>query len=50
MLLPNLSIDNFALEILGRRTTPRQWRDITFTVDNFNFEEYCQDHDLDVFD
>lgn len=47
-LLPNLSIESFALETPECRTTPRRWKDITFTVENFSFEEYCQD--LDLFD
>uniref|UniRef100_H3D2C6 RNA helicase n=1 Tax=Tetraodon nigroviridis TaxID=99883 RepID=H3D2C6_TETNG len=46
-LLPNLSIENFALETPEGRMTPRKWKDITFTVDNFSFEEYCRDLDLD---
>lgn len=49
-LLPNLSIENFTLEVQGCRTTPRKWKDITFTVDDFSFEEYCRDHVPDLFD
>lgn len=49
-LLPNLSIENFALETGACRMTPQRWKDITFTVDNFSFEEYCQDHVPDLFD
>lgn len=49
-LLPNLSIENFALETPQGRTTPRRWREITFTVDSFSFEEYCQEHFPDFLD
>eukprot|EP00066_Takifugu_rubripes_P002741 XP_003964848.1 PREDICTED: probable ATP-dependent RNA helicase DHX58 [Takifugu rubripes] len=49
-LLPNLSIESFALETPQGRTTPRRWRDITFTVDDFSFEEYCQEHMPDFLD
>lgn len=49
-LLPTLSIESFALETPQGRTTPRQWKDITFTVEDFSIEEYCQDHFPDLLD
>lgn len=41
--MPNLSIENFALETPGGRLTPRKWKDVTFTVGTFSLAEYCQD-------
>lgn len=49
-LLPNLAIKHFALETPDGRMTVKNWKDITFTVDDFNFEEYCREHFPDLFD
>ncbi|KAJ7992343.1 hypothetical protein DPEC_G00277540 [Dallia pectoralis] len=42
-LLPNLAIKNFAMDTPGGRTTVKKWKDITFTVEEFNFIKYCED-------
>nr|XP_046270347.1 probable ATP-dependent RNA helicase DHX58 [Scatophagus argus]XP_046270348.1 probable ATP-dependent RNA helicase DHX58 [Scatophagus argus] len=49
-LLPNLAIKSFALETPDGRTTVKKWKDVTFTVEQFSFEEYCQDNFPDMFD
>lgn len=49
-LLPNLAIKNFALETPDGRTTVKKWKDITFTVEDFSFEEYCQENFHDIWD
>nr|AHX37213.1 RNA helicase [Oplegnathus fasciatus] len=49
-LLPNIAIKNFALETPGGRITVKKWKDVTFTVEDFSFEEYCQDHFPNIFD
>lgn len=49
-LLPNLAIKNFALETPDGRTTVKKWKDVTFTVEDFSFEEYCNDNFPDLFD
>ncbi|XP_041812397.1 probable ATP-dependent RNA helicase DHX58 [Chelmon rostratus] len=49
-LLPNIAIKNFALETPDGRLTVKKWKDITFTVEDFSFEEYCLDNFPDIFD
>lgn len=49
-LLPNLAISNFALETPDGRITVKKWKDAPFTVEDFSFEEYCQDNFPDIFD
>uniref|UniRef100_UPI003AAF394D ATP-dependent RNA helicase DHX58 n=1 Tax=Centroberyx gerrardi TaxID=166262 RepID=UPI003AAF394D len=49
-LLPNLAIKNFALETPEGRTTVKKWKDVKFTVDEFNFSDYCKDKFPDLFD
>uniref|UniRef100_UPI0037E8891D ATP-dependent RNA helicase DHX58-like n=1 Tax=Semicossyphus pulcher TaxID=241346 RepID=UPI0037E8891D len=49
-VLPNMAINNFALETPDGRTTKKQWKDVTFTVEKFSFKEYCQDNFPDIFD
>ncbi|GLD49089.1 probable ATP-dependent RNA helicase DHX58 [Lates japonicus] len=49
-LLPNLAIKNFALETPDGRTTVKKWKDVLFTVEDFSFEQYCQDYFPDLFD
>ncbi|KAM7387360.1 hypothetical protein PAMA_009807 [Pampus argenteus] len=49
-LLPNIAIKNFALETPDGRMTVKQWKDVAFIVEDFSFEEYCQDNFPDIFD
>lgn len=42
--LPNLSIKNFALETPDGRKPGKKWKDVPFTVDEFSFEEYCENN------
>ncbi|KAM4598464.1 ATP-dependent RNA helicase DHX58 isoform 1-T2 [Polymixia lowei] len=42
VLLPNLAIKNFALETPDGRTTHKKWKDVQFTVDDFNFRDYSE--------
>lgn len=49
-LLPNLAINNFALETPEGRMTVKKWKKVPFTVEQFSFEEYCQEHFPDMFD
>ena len=41
-LLPNLAIKNFAMETPEGRVLGKKWKDIQFTVEDFNFIEYCE--------
>uniref|UniRef100_H2LFL8 RNA helicase n=2 Tax=Oryzias latipes TaxID=8090 RepID=H2LFL8_ORYLA len=50
IILPNMAICNFALETPGERMTVKKWKDVPFAVEDFNFEQYCQDHHPDLFD
>uniref|UniRef100_A0A3Q3XKB4 RNA helicase n=1 Tax=Mola mola TaxID=94237 RepID=A0A3Q3XKB4_MOLML len=45
---PLSSIKNFALETSEGRLTVKKWKDITFPVENFSFEEYCEDNFPDL--
>lgn len=49
-LLPNLGINKFALETPDGRITVKKWKDVPFTVEDFSFEEYCEDNFPDIFD
>lgn len=49
-LLPNLAIKELALNTPGGRITVKQWKDVPFTVEDFNFEEYCKDNFPDLVD
>lgn len=49
-LLPNLAINNFALETPHGRMTVKKWKDVPFTVEDFSFEEYCRDNLPDILD
>ncbi|XP_071401512.1 ATP-dependent RNA helicase DHX58 [Centroberyx affinis] len=49
-LLPNLAIKNFALETPEGRITVKKWKDVKFTVDEFNFIEYCKEKFPDFLD
>ncbi|XP_067089203.1 probable ATP-dependent RNA helicase DHX58 [Osmerus mordax] len=42
-LLPNLAIKNFAMETPGGRVLGKKWKDIQFTIEDFNFTQYCED-------
>uniref|UniRef100_A0A8C5D5X5 RNA helicase n=1 Tax=Gouania willdenowi TaxID=441366 RepID=A0A8C5D5X5_GOUWI len=50
LVLPNLAIKYFALETPEGRVTVKRWKDVPFTVEKFNFQEYCQDNFPDLFD
>ncbi|XP_046894879.1 probable ATP-dependent RNA helicase DHX58 [Hypomesus transpacificus] len=41
-LLPNLAIKNFAMETPGGRVLGKKWKDIQFTVEDFDFAQYCE--------
>lgn len=43
-ILPNVGIKSFALETPNGRVTVKKWKDVPFTVEDFNFEEYCQEN------
>ncbi|KAM3598276.1 uncharacterized protein V6R79_016027 [Siganus canaliculatus] len=49
-MLPNLAIKNFALKTVRGIQTAKKWKDVTFTVEPFNFEKYCEDHFPDILD
>ncbi|XP_034076205.1 probable ATP-dependent RNA helicase DHX58 [Gymnodraco acuticeps] len=50
-LLPNLSIKNLALDTPNNgRLTLKKWKDIPFIVEDFNYEEYCNENHPDLFD
>ncbi|KAG8566029.1 hypothetical protein GDO81_013066 [Engystomops pustulosus] len=42
--LPNISIKNFVLETPEGRRTYKQWKDVPFHVDEFNYSTYNNDH------
>ncbi|KAM9843408.1 ATP-dependent RNA helicase DHX58 [Aulostomus maculatus] len=50
VLLPNVAIKHFVLETPGGRLLVKQWKDVPFTVEEFNLEEYCQENMPDLFD
>ncbi|XP_068192802.1 ATP-dependent RNA helicase DHX58 [Antennarius striatus] len=43
-VLPNLAIKNFALETPNGIITVKKWKGVTFPVEAFSFERYCQDN------
>ncbi|XP_043955984.1 probable ATP-dependent RNA helicase DHX58 [Gambusia affinis] len=49
-ILPNLAIKNFALETPEGRVTVKKWKDVPFMVEEFTFQQYCNDHFPDLFD
>ncbi|XP_045890332.1 probable ATP-dependent RNA helicase DHX58 [Micropterus dolomieu] len=49
-LLPNMAIKHFALDTPDGRKTVKKWKDVTFTVENFSFKEYCEENYPDTFD
>nr|AUN88446.1 LGP2 [Oreochromis niloticus] len=50
-IMPNLAIKNFALESPGQEWPPvKKWKDVPFTVEDFNFKEYCQENNPDLLD
>lgn len=49
-LMPNLAIKNFALETPDGRITVKKWKDVPFSVQDFNFYQYCQDKYPDLLD
>ncbi|KAL0992774.1 hypothetical protein UPYG_G00098220 [Umbra pygmaea] len=49
-LLPNLAIKNFAMDTPKGRTTVNKWKAIEFTVEEFNFNKYCNTRFSDMFD
>lgn len=50
LTLPNIAIKHFALETPNGRVTKKKWKDITFTVEKFDFSEYCLGNCPDIFD
>lgn len=48
-IMPNLAIKNFALETPKGRITVKKWKDVPFTVEDFDYEEYCQENFPDLF-
>ncbi|CAJ1051929.1 probable ATP-dependent RNA helicase DHX58 [Xyrichtys novacula] len=49
-LLPEIAIKNFAIETPDGPVPKKQWKDITFTVEQFSLEEYCIDNIPDILD
>ncbi|KAM4717906.1 ATP-dependent RNA helicase DHX58 isoform 1-T2 [Anableps anableps] len=49
-LLPNLAIKNFALETPEGTVTVKKWKDVPFMVEEFSFEQYCNENFPDLFD
>ncbi|XP_056258488.1 probable ATP-dependent RNA helicase DHX58 [Seriola aureovittata] len=49
-LLPNLAIKNFALQTPDGRITVKKWKDVQFNVEDFSFNQYCQDYYPDLLD
>ncbi|XP_058509635.1 probable ATP-dependent RNA helicase DHX58 [Solea solea] len=49
-LLPNLAINNFALETPDGRMTAKKWKNVQFTVEDFSFQQYCQENFPDLID
>ncbi|XP_037545199.1 probable ATP-dependent RNA helicase DHX58 [Nematolebias whitei] len=50
VILPNMSIKNFALETPAGRMTVRKWKDVPFMVEEFSFEEYCLNNIPNLYD
>ncbi|XP_071323695.1 ATP-dependent RNA helicase DHX58 [Trachinotus anak] len=49
-LLPNLAIKNFALQTPDERITVKKWKDVLFTVEDFSFQQYCEENFPEIFD
>uniref|UniRef100_A0A3Q2PDH9 RNA helicase n=1 Tax=Fundulus heteroclitus TaxID=8078 RepID=A0A3Q2PDH9_FUNHE len=49
-LLPNVAIKNFALQTPAGRTTVKKWKDVPFMVEEFSFQQYCEENFPDLFD
>nr|XP_020463090.1 probable ATP-dependent RNA helicase DHX58 [Monopterus albus]XP_020463091.1 probable ATP-dependent RNA helicase DHX58 [Monopterus albus] len=49
-VLPNLAIKKFALETPDGRITAKKWKDIPFTIEDFNYIEYCEANYADIYD
>ncbi|CAK6961258.1 ATP-dependent RNA helicase DHX58-like [Scomber scombrus] len=47
-LLPTIAIKNFGLETPEGRKTVKKWKDVSFTVEEFDFQEYIQDNFPDM--
>jgi hypothetical protein len=41
VLLANVKIKSFALDTPDGRTTVKQWKNVPFVVEDFNFLKYC---------
>ncbi|KAM9296229.1 ATP-dependent RNA helicase DHX58 [Gastrophryne carolinensis] len=44
--LPSISIKNFVLESPEERKTYKQWKDVPFPTENFNYNQHCEEHHL----
>lgn len=49
-LLPILAIENFAMETPEGRKLANKWKNIEFTVEEFNFSTYCHNRFPNMFD
>ncbi|XP_047427691.1 probable ATP-dependent RNA helicase DHX58 [Mugil cephalus] len=49
-ILPNMAIKNFAMDTPDGRVTAKKWKDVSFTVEEFSFEEYCKELLSDMLD
>ncbi|XP_053195285.1 ATP-dependent RNA helicase DHX58-like [Scomber japonicus] len=47
-LLPNIAIKNFALETPEGTMPVKRWKDVSFTVEEFDFQEYIQNNFPDM--
>ncbi|XP_072225459.1 ATP-dependent RNA helicase DHX58 [Leuresthes tenuis] len=51
VVLPNMAIKSFALQVTpAERMIVKKWKDVPFTVEDFSFEEYCQEYLGDFLD
>ncbi|XP_029429105.1 probable ATP-dependent RNA helicase DHX58 [Rhinatrema bivittatum] len=48
--IPNIGVKNFVVETPDEKRTYKKWKDVPFSIEEFNYMEYCQSHfpDLDV--
>uniref|UniRef100_A0A674CXM7 RNA helicase n=1 Tax=Salmo trutta TaxID=8032 RepID=A0A674CXM7_SALTR len=49
-LLPILAIENFAMETPEGRKLAKKWKNVEFTVEEFNFSTYCHSKFPNMFD
>ncbi|KAM4534890.1 ATP-dependent RNA helicase DHX58 [Fundulus diaphanus] len=49
-LLPNVAIKNFALQTPAGRTIVKKWKDVPFMVEEFSFQQYCEENFPELFD